>query len=119
MLSKIQKIEKVKSKYIWDDCFCGGTDECRKNPNPNRTFHSHSCKLNHQHNKRVYAQTIRRRIVRANRKANHQCIYCVTPITPKLVYHQACECCRTKYRQKGKEETTIIVSGIEGKNSVI
>jgi len=109
MITKQQKIEKVKLKYDWADCICGGTAECRTNPNPNRTFHSHSCKLNHQHNKRVYAQTIRRRLIRQARREKHLCIYCEDKVKPKLVYHQACECCRTKYNQKG----TIIVSGIK------
>lgn len=116
MLSKLQKIEKVKSKYEWDDCICGGTDECRLNPNPNRTFHSYSCKLNHHHNKRIYAQTTRRKQIRQERRKNHECIYCVKPVEPIITYHQACECCRAKYNQKGKE-TTIIVSGIKEETS--
>lgn len=112
MLTKQQKMDNMIEKYDWEDCFCGGTDECIKNPNPNRTFHSHSCKLNHQNNKRIYAQTITRQKRRHERRANHQCIHCGVSVKPKLVYPQACPKHYEKYilkPQKRKKEVSIVV----------
>ena len=112
MKTKQQKTELIKSRYNWNDCICGGTEELRVNPNRRTSFHSPTCKTNHNNNRRTEYSTTIRRLQRQQRRENNECIYCAKSCEPIIIYHQACNCCREKYgydKTKKKEANTNIV----------
>jgi len=102
----IENCKRRNNSNIWNDCICGITEiNLKKNRNYS---HSPKCKENHKINS--YDNRIsQRRNRRAERRKNHQCIYCAIPVQPIIKYPQACDCCRDKYTPKKQ----VVVQGLK------